>query len=181
LPSGSVDQAISDPLTFTFATLVTGLSYSIAAKFVLQFGASIPSKKDFYQYQRIVADQIHVLAQRSLRIKQDQLTRDEAIGIDGASDHRRKGSLCVITMMHPRCRAILDYQVMMKPKQYVKGNVSPTESSNNLEKLGVIELVSRWKGHPSIRYYIHDNDGRTRNAITSAGWNIIEVLDPGQL
>jgi hypothetical protein len=50
-------------LTFTYATLVTGLSYSIAAKFVLQFGASLPSKKDFYQYQRIVADQIHLLDQ----------------------------------------------------------------------------------------------------------------------
>jgi hypothetical protein len=82
-------------------------------------------------------------------------------------------------MTHPRTNGLLDYQVMIKPEQYVQGNVSAIESSNNLEKLGVIELVARWKGHPAIRYYVHENDGRTRNAITIADWNLIEVLDPG--
>jgi hypothetical protein len=65
----------------------------------------------------------------------------------------------------------------VKAKQYVSGNVAASESSNNIEKLPVEDLVAGWKDCPFIRSYVHDNDGRTHNVILAARWELIQAID----
>ena len=102
---------------------------------------------------------------------------DTIVSIDGAWDHRRHGSACIVTMIDIQSRKIIDFSIRQKKKQFVFGNTE--EASRNLEKLGVEEIAERWKNSQKVKYYVHDNDGVSRNVITQSGWKITEALDPG--
>ena len=134
-------------------------------------------KKLFYKNQDIISPVIIKMAKDSAKKFSENISDDTIISIDGAWDHRRHGSACIVTFIDLKTRKIIDFEISLIPKQYVTGNTE--ECSRNLEKVCMERLIERWKNSQKVKYYIHDNDGVTRSLIEKSKWQIKEVLDVG--
>ena len=167
----------SNIIKFVLATLICGMTFSQIKDFSIINETDSCSEKVFYEYQDIITDSIIELARESTQKYSENLNDDTIVSIDGAWDHRRHGSACIVTMIDIQSRKIIDSSIRQKKKQFVFGNTE--EASRNLEKLGVEEIAERWKNSQKVKYYVHDNDGVSRNVITQSGWKITEALDPG--
>ena len=109
------------------------INYSNIIKFVL--AALIV----FYEYQNLIVDTIIQLARESALKYSNNLNDNTIISIDGAWDHRRHGSTCIVTMIDINSRKIIDFSINSIPKQFVKGTTK--EPSRNLEKVGVFQIA----------------------------------------
>ena len=89
-----------------------------------------------------------------------RLKANSVVSIDATFDHRRKGSLCVATMLSCDSRKIVDYEIATRPKQYVEGTANV--ASTNLEAEAVKTMVKRWENESKVTHYVHDNHGQTR-------------------
>jgi hypothetical protein len=168
---------VIDPLMFAFSLAVEGLSYEPVKRFLTRLGLQAPGKNEFYESQKIVAEAIHRVAAASIAKEKESLQSGDGATLDGAWDHRRNGSLCVVTMMKASTQQIFDYEILERPKQYVGGNT--TGPAGNLEMEGMRLIAARWAGDDRLAYYVHDNDGKTRSVIKKSGWVIAETLDTG--
>lgn len=169
--------SIDNDVRFTLSILVFGLSYSIVRNIFNFNGIEVCSEKTFYKYQNIISPIIIKMAKDSAKNFSEKIENNTIISIDGAWDHRRHGSACIVTFIDLKTRKIIDFEISLINKQFVKGNTK--ECSRNLEKVCMERLIERWKNSPKIKYYIHDNDGVTRSLIEKSKWNITEILDVG--
>lgn len=169
--------SIDNDMTFTISILIFGLSYQIARNVFNFNGIEVCSEKTFYKYQNQISPIIIQMAKESAKNFSEKIENDTIISIDGAWDHRRHGTACIVTFIDIKTRKIIDFEISTTPKQFVHGNTN--ECSRNLEKVSIEKLVERWKHSQKFKYYIHDNDGVTRNIINNSGWKIIEILDVG--
>lgn len=164
-------------LIFAISVLLSGLSYSVV-KFLFNFNCIyICSEKEFYYYQKIVVPVINSMAKKSAKKYLEKMEENAIISIDGAWDHRRHGTTCIVTFIDINSRKIVDFEIAFQPKQFVDGNTE--ECSRNLEKVCIERLIERWESNQKVRYYTHDNDGVTRNVIDNSVWKVKEVLDIG--
>ena len=168
---------VSNIIKFVLATLIAGLTFSQMKDFCILNETESCSEKVFYEHQKIISDKIIELAKESAFKYSQNLNDNTIVSLDGAWDHRRHGSSCIVTMIDINSRKIIDFAINTIPKQFVKGTTE--EPSRNLEKVGVSQIAERWKSSQKIKFYVHDNDGVSRNIITESGWKITEVLDPG--
>lgn len=164
-------------LRFTLSVLIFGLSYKIASNIFKFNGIEVCSEKVFYYYQTQISPIIIELAKNSSKKYAQNITNNTIISIDGAWDHRRHGSTCIVTFIDIKTRKIIDFEISFISKQYVNGTTK--ECSRNLEKTAMEILVERWKNSEKVDFYIHDNDGVTRNIIEKSKWKIKEILDIG--
>ena len=67
------------------------------------------------------------------------MNNDAIVSNNGAWDHRRHGSACIVTMIDIQSRKIIDFSIRQKKKQFVFGNIE--EASRYLKKLGEEELA----------------------------------------
>ena len=169
--------SIDNDMTFTISILIFGLSYQIARNIFNFNGIDVCSEKTFYKYQKQISPIIIQMSKESAKKFSEKIENDTIISIDGAWDHRRHGTACIVTFIDLKTRKIIDFEISTTPKQFVQGNTN--ECSRNLEKVSIEKLVERWKHSQKFKYYIHDNDGVTRNIINNSGWKIIEILDVG--
>jgi hypothetical protein len=173
----SLPQKVTDAIRFVVSVIVSGVSYACARLLFLTNAILVPGHDKFYKLQQRVGKALNRLARASVDWHKARLREHSTLAIDGSWDHRRKGTLCVVIFMNAATKKIVDYEIVEQPKQNVAGN--STESSTNLEKTGVMRIIARWKGNRKVDQYVHDDDGRTRKAMTDAGWNIVELIDPG--
>ena len=167
----------SNILKFVLAALICCLSFSQIKDFCILNETESCSEKVFYEYQNYISDTIIQLAKESALKYSQNLKDNTIVSIDGAWDHRRHGSTCIVTMIDIESRKIIDFSINSIPKQFVSGTTK--EPSRNLEKVGVFQIAERWKSSQKIKSYVHDNDGVSRNIIIESGWKIEEALDPG--
>ena len=160
-------------MIFTISVLLAGLGYTVA-KFLFNYNCiDICSEKEFYRCQNIISPVILEIAKKSVQKYADQIQENSIISIDGALDHRRHGSACIVTFIDIVTRKIIDFEIDFQDKQFVEGNTK--ECSCNLEKVCVERLVERWKSSQKVSFYTHDNDGVTRNIFEKSGWNVTEI------
>ncbi len=169
--------SIDNDMTFTISILIFGLSYQIARNVFNFNGIEVCSEKTFYKYQNQISPIYIQMAKESAKNFSEKIENETIISIDGAWDHRRHGTACIVTFIDIKTRKIIDFEISTTPKQFVHGNTN--ECSRNLEKVSIEKLVERWKHSQKFKYYFHDNDGVTRNIINNSGWKIIETLDVG--
>ena len=162
---------------FVLATLICGLTFSQIKDFCILNETDSCSEKVFYEIQKVIADTLIELARESARKFSANLKNDTIVSIDGAWDHRRHGSSCIVTMIDIETRKIIDFAIVTNPKQFVFGTTN--EAPRNLEKIGVKEISERWKHSQKVKFYVHDNDGVSKKIIEQSGWEITEALDPG--
>ena len=171
----SMKDRFVDILTYVFSVIVEGISYITGKRLFGHHNISTPDKKTFYKVAKQVDDAIHKYTQAQVALARHAMKENSTIKIDGSWDHRRHGSLCVVTVIDASSNKIVDYEIVAKKKQYVEGNT--TEPSGNLEMIGVARIAERWKEFTKATRYIHDNDGKTRSVIQKSGWKINEFLD----
>ncbi len=164
-------------IKFVLAALICGLTFSQVKDFCILNETESCSEKVFYEYQNLIADTIIQLARESALKYSKSISENTIVSLDGAWDHRRHGSTCIVTMIDINTRKIIDFAINSVPKQFVIGTTN--EPSRNLEKVGVFQIAERWKSSQKVTQYVHDNDGVSRNIITESGWKITEALDPG--
>ena len=166
----------SNIVKFVLATLICGLTFSQIKDFCTLNETDSCSEKIFYETQKVIADTLIELARESAQKFSENLKDNTIVSIDGAWDHRRHGSSCIVTMIDIETRKIIDFAIVTNPKQFVFGTTN--EAARNLEKIGVKEISERWKHSQKVKFYVHDNDGVSRKIIEQSGWKITEVLDP---
>ena len=162
--------------TLVFSTLASGFSFISAFTFLALLTGYIIDKKNFYKTQK----ELEIIINNELlkQLKQNQeLQTNTIVGFDGAWNHVRGGSCCIVTMVDIKTKKIIDIAIIEKTKQYVKGNSDL--SSKSLEAEGIKKLSQKWKNDKRIIGYVHDNDGTTRKIFKENRWNIIEYLDYG--
>lgn len=162
---------------FVVSILVLGLTFTVIKKFSNINEIDICSEKEFYRIQDEIKDVIIQMAKESALKYSNLMEKNAIITLDGAWDHRRHGSCCIVTLIDFKSKKIIDFSIQQKPKQFVIGNSK--EPSKNLEKAGVSEIVKRWENSEKVSFYVHDNDGVTRKIIEESNWKITEVLDVG--
>lgn len=168
---------IQNVVRFVVSVLVLGLSFTVIKKYLNINEEDVCSEKEFYQIQNEIKDVIIEMAKESAQKYANLMEKNAIITLDGAWDHRRHGSCCIVTLIDFKSRKIIDYSIKQKSKQFVIGNSN--EPSKNLEKAGVLEIVRRWENSEKVSFYVHDNDGVTRKIIEESNWKITEVLDVG--
>ena len=105
------------------------------------------------------------------------LPPNTVIAFDGSWDHRRHGSKCLFSVISSQTGQVIDAAVVSK------SGTDPSEifceRSTMMEAEGLRRLLPRLRELPQIVGYVHDNDGKARNIVQQAGWEITEFLDPG--
>lgn len=124
--------SIDNDMTFTISILIFGLSYQIARNLFNFNGIDVCSEKKFYQYQNQISPIIIQMAKESAKNFSKKIENDTIISIDGAWDHRRHGTACIVTFIDLKTRKIIDFEISTTPKPFVQGNTN--ECSRNLEK-----------------------------------------------
>ena len=157
--------------------LILGLTYSVVRNLLDYLEIDMCSEKEFYQFQKTIEPNVIQMAKDSAKKYAEKIKDDTIISLDGAWDHRRHGTSCIVTFIDISTRKIIDFEIKTQHKQFVIGDTK--EPSKNLEKECVIKLVERWKSSEKVKFYIHDNDGVTRNIIEKSGWKVTEILDIG--
>lgn len=82
------------------------------------------------------------MAKKSAKKYLEKMEENAIISIDGAWDHRRHGTTCIVTFIDINSRKIVDFEIAFQPKQFVDGNTE--ECSRNLEKVCIERLIERW-------------------------------------
>lgn len=110
-----------------------------------------------------------------MKQNQEELQPNTIIGFDGSWYHVHGGSCCIVTMVNIKFKIIIDITIIIKSRQYVKGNLDLL--SKSLEAEEIKKLSQKWKN--DINGYIHHNDGTTRKIFKENRWKIFEYLDYG--
>lgn len=160
-----------------FATLASGMTYLSAFTFLALLTGYIISKKNFYKAQSELEKILLKEKEKQLLKFQNLLEENTIVAFDGAWNHVRQGSNCIVIMIDIKTKKIIDFAIIERPKQYVEGNC--IKSPKNLEAEGIRTLASKWKNNKRIVSYVHDNDGSTRKILKELGWKINEYLDYG--
>jgi hypothetical protein len=109
-----VIKIVIDALCWVYSIIIEGLSYLSVKRLFTHNEIEIPTKKEFYQQQKIVSKAIHELAVAKCELAKAQLAENSFVSIDGSWDHPRNGSLCVVSMMDTQSKKFVDYEVVEK-------------------------------------------------------------------
>ena len=168
-----------DSLRFVFSVLVHGSSYKTTSQIFLWNNFIPPSKTAFYQLQNQIKDVILDFAKESCNKWRCDPMRSDVIAFDGSWSHRRNASHCVVEIVDPKTRKILDFEIVFKATGKSKGNFDGP--SNQMEVECLRRLIPRWKNDEKVRFYVHDKDAKTKCLIQDQQWEIEELIDKNHL
>ena len=140
-------------------------------------GVPVPTRQALYAAIREVWREIILLAHESMAVVRANLPRNTGIGFHGSWDHRRHGSKCLFAVICSQTGQVIEATVVTKSRTYPSEILC--ENSSIMEALALKTIVLRLQQLPQIVGYVHDNDGKARNIVQQAGWEIPEFLDPG--
>lgn len=130
------------------ATLASGMTYLAAFLFLTLLTGYIISKNEFYNAQKELSNIIEKESRNQIANIQQSLGKDIIVGLDGAWNHVRQGSCCIVTMIDIISKKIIDYEIVELLKHFVKGNANTYPK--NLEAEGIRRLAIRWKNDKRI-------------------------------
>lgn len=168
-----------DAKRFVFSVLVEGCSYKVASHLFLWNGISPPASSTFYKAQVEVGDAILQMARDSCAKKRAKLKNGSTISFDGAWSHRRNANQCLVDIINPETRDVLDFEILEKSHGRFIGNYQGP--SNMMEVEGIKRMIPRWKEDSRIYAYVHDKDSKSKKAIDASGWDIRELIDKNHL
>ena len=164
-------------IQFVLATLITGLTFSRALKFLTFLGRSdlTISEKVFYGTQKFIQQDILKLTHSNLEKYRNNISKNTVISIDGNWDHRRNGKFCVAEAIDLNQNKIIAYSIVDRPTMKNKeANFKNAEKQKTECATNIINMLS---SNQNITGYVHDLDAKTKQ-IFSQKWNISEFIDP---
>ncbi|OHT16419.1 hypothetical protein TRFO_02672 [Tritrichomonas foetus] len=170
---------ILDCKRFVFSVIVEGQSYSTTSHIFLWNNLIPPSKSTFYNIQKEISDIIVEYAVFSCAKWKNDKSRSKYISFDGSWSHRRNANQCVVAIIDPVIRKILDFVILEKPNEQKPGNFDGP--SNQMEVEGIRRLIPKWKNDEKAEYYVHDKDSKCKKEIEKSKWDIRELIDKNHL
>ena len=131
-----VVKQVVDAMVWVYSVIVEGLIYSVARRLFAHNEIEVPGKNEFYELQQKISAELIQMTRERVKIERLKMLPGSLVSIDGSWDHRRNGSMCVVTMIDKRTNKIVDFEITTKPKQYVEGNTT-VASSKLLEKIAI--------------------------------------------
>jgi hypothetical protein len=158
---------ILDPAQVVFGILVSGSTNTKTREFGLWNDLQWPSNFNaavFHQLHLIATTIVH-FAEDSCQTALDSIPPGSVISFDGSWEHRRNSRRCIITVFCQQTRKVIAFAIT-DTKQW-PDNCPYKSSPQNLEVLGLREMLPVLRAKPEIIAYVHDNDAKTRKLILS--------------
>ena len=164
---------------FVFSVLVEGLTPLAVERCMLWNDVVPPCHRRFYEIQDEFLIILQSMAQESCQKWRRWMAPGSIITLDGSWSHRRNAKRCLVDFIDSANRKIVDFEIVVKQSGRNDGDYKGP--SNGMEREALMRLIPRWREDARVIGYCHDNDGKTRRAITDSGWRIEEFLDKNHL
>lgn len=166
-------------LSMAFAVICAGLGFDEAALFCFLIGMIPPCRSVFFTQQKKVVNALIQFVCESMAYARNQMSPHGQFSVDGAWNHRRNGSKCVVTFSDVKTNKIIHTEFISKSRPGCSGNY--TGPSHNMESVGVKRGLKFLKKFTTIVSYVHDKDNCTSKIAREQWPELIEKLDPNHV